>query len=133
MRRAIRCFAICATTAVALVVSGRTSFGQLTFVGPPALPEGTAPISGRVFAERRPIAGAKVYLSAYDHFSPNYSWPYHSPRESVTDASGRFRFERVPELALKLSVSHTGFTDAVYGQVRAGLPGTPLQLGAKQL
>ena len=132
MRRVSSGIAICAATVVALLVSGQNPAGQLSFIAPPSLPEGTGTISGTVFADRRPVAGAKVNLSAYDRFSPNYPWPYTSPREAITDARGRFRFEQVPELALKLFVTHAGFAEAVYGQVRSGLSGTPIQLTARQ-
>jgi hypothetical protein len=87
--------------------------------------EPTGRISGRVTAadSGRPVRGARVSLNA-----PSLT----GGRTVVTDDSGAFDFQQLPEGRYTLSVAKTGFVTLSYGQRRPMQPGTPLQLGVNQ-
>jgi hypothetical protein len=108
---------------------------QIQFVEPVLrpLPSGTGTIVGQVLINTgQPASGAKVSLRAQAYQSPDYDPPAYQVREAVADALGRFEFSGVPYETLDLAASMPGFLEALYGQARPGLPGTPIRLNANQ-
>jgi protocatechuate 3,4-dioxygenase beta subunit len=97
------------------------------------LSSGTGVISGLVVTDTgAPAAGATISINAPEIWSPNYESPPSQSRTTVADTRGRFTFDGVPDEAIELSASMPGFLDTVYGQVRPGLPGTPIRLGPNE-
>ena len=93
----------------------------------PTLPSGTATITGVVKTDTgSPAAGATLTLQEIDVDRPRYA-----SREVATDTQGRFTIDGVPELTLSLTASLDGFVETELGQVRPGLPGTPIRLRAR--
>jgi len=87
----------------------------------PALPSGTATLTGTVWTENNsPLGGAHVTLTA----------PGFQAKETESDEQGRFTFTSVPEDSVELHASAPSFLDAVYGEKRPGSPATPIRLRA---
>ena len=85
---------------------------------PPPRPAGTAVIEGRVMRDNTPVARATVTLDASDG---------RSKRETATDDSGRFQFDRLPPARYLLTTSKLGWVPSHYGSPRPGRgPGTPV-------
>jgi hypothetical protein len=84
----------------------------------------TGRIMGRVSAADtgRPLRTARVMLSGGQG----------GGRSAVTDDSGQFDFQQLPEGRYTLNASKAGFVSLSYGQRRPLQPGTPLQLANNQ-
>jgi protocatechuate 3,4-dioxygenase beta subunit len=84
----------------------------------------TGRIMGRVSAADtgRPLRTARVMLSGGQG----------GGRTAVTDDSGQFDFQQLPEGRYTLNASKAGFVSLSYGQRRPLQPGTPLQLANNQ-
>jgi protocatechuate 3,4-dioxygenase beta subunit len=80
---------------------------------------------GRVSAADtgRPLKGARVTLGGSQ---------IAGGRSAVTDDSGVFDFQQLPEGRYNLNASKAGFVSLAYGQRRPMQPGTPLQLSTNQ-
>jgi hypothetical protein len=97
------------------------------------LPSGTGTLVGIVLTDTGlPAAGATLSLAAPADQSPDYEPSVYQPRKAVADDFGHFTLLDVPEETLELEASMPGLLPTVYGQVRPGLPGTPIRLHAKQ-
>jgi len=118
-----------ALTAVAQATTrSPVASGQISMVPWPALPRGTATITGVVRTDAGiPAAGATLALQETDVDRPRYG-----SREITTDAHGRFTIDGVPELTLSLTATLDGFVEAEFGQLRPGLPGTPIRLAPRE-
>jgi Carboxypeptidase regulatory-like domain len=87
----------------------------------PALPSGTATLTGTVLTENNsPVSGALVTLTALGF----------QAKETESDEQGRFTFANVPEESVELHASAANFLEAVYGEARPGSPATPIRLRA---
>ena len=84
----------------------------------------TGRIMGRVSAADtgRPLRNARVMLTGAQS----------GGRTAVTDDSGQFDFQQLPEGRYTLNASKAGFVGLSYGQRRPMQPGTPLQLSNNQ-
>lgn len=79
---------------------------------------GTASLSGIVMTENgQPVKNARVALSGNQ-----------IPRTFITDATGTFSFERLPEGRYGISVTKPRYLSGSYGQKRPDRQGTTLQL-----
>lgn len=86
--------------------------------------EGTARIAGVVHDERaQPVPGAIVALTG---------GPLPAGRAAITDAQGRFAFDRLPGGQVSLVASKPAYLRSAYGAVRPGGAGTPIVLAAGQ-
>lgn len=94
-----------------------------TSAGETKLPSGM--ITGRVLSadNARPVKRARVFITA-----PQLT----EGRGVLTDDSGVFEFEELPEGRYTVTVSKTGFVSLSYGQRRPLQAGTPLQLADGQ-
>lgn len=114
---------------VALAASPDSREAQFHAVPLPSLPTGTGRITGVVTTlEGAPVAEATVTLGSHDHYSPNVPSSNYQERSTVSGRNGRFVFEEVPVIPVKLSARAHGFAEGVYGQAGAGFEGTPIQL-----
>src|SRR5216684_1250215 len=89
-------------------------------------PTGTAVVRGRVLAgdTGRPLRRARITASA-----PELDG---EPRNTSTDADGRYEFIDLPAGRYTLRVVRGGYLSLVYGQRRPREQGKPLQLLDKQ-
>src|SRR5262249_22549795 len=96
-----------------------------THAGGPAVPVGTASISGivGVAGVGVPAPHAPVTLSA------THAGGY---RPTATDDNGRFVFSGLLGGRYSLSASKPGHVSVSYGQTKPGRPGTPIQLSDGQ-
>lgn len=93
----------------------------------PAAPEGTAVISGRVLAADtgRPLKRARVMVIAPGGRGVR-------PHAATSDDLGRYRVDALPAGTYTVQATKTGYVDAQYGQRRAALGGTPLEIADAQ-
>jgi protocatechuate 3,4-dioxygenase beta subunit len=93
----------------------------------PVAPEGTAVIAGRVLAadSGRPLKRARVMV-----FAPGGRGG--RAHAATTDELGRYRVDALPAGTYTVSATKTGYVDSQYGQRRAALGGTPIELADAQ-
>ena len=96
---------------------------QLSRVRQPSLPSGMATLSGTVLDEAGlPVGAAHVTLKAEGF----------EPAVRVADDQGRFAFTDLPEKLFELRATSSDWIETIYGQMRPGLPGTPIRLAVGQ-
>ena len=100
------------TTAFAAVALLAAINAQVRTPGP-ATRTGTASLAGRVTSDGKPVARAHVAITPSDE-STEY--------QAVTDAEGRFLFERVPGGRYLVTASKSGWVTSHYGSPRPGYP-----------
>src|ERR1051326_4743471 len=119
LSRAI-CLLVLAVVPVATLGRG---VGQISRVRQPSLPVGMATLAGTVLDEAgSPVGAAHVTLKAEGF----------EPAVRVADEQGRFAFTDLPEKLFELRATSSDWIETIYGQVRPGLPGTPIRLAAGQ-
>lgn len=130
-------FCVMVTAAIAAASPGlkaRASIAQFQAIerSLPPLPSGSGTIVGVVITDTgEPAVGATVSLKQPEE-PPDFEPPAYRARTTITDALGRFTFSGVPANTVELSATMPGFLEAVYGQARPGLRGTPIRLHADE-
>ena len=96
---------------------------QLSRVRQPSLPSGMATLSGTVLDEAGSSVGAAHVTLKAEGFEPAVR---------VADEQGRFAFTDLPEKLFELRATSSDWIETIYGQMRPGLPGTPIRLAVDQ-
>ena len=102
---------------------------QLEQIPLPAMPKGSGTIIGIVLdPDGHPAAGAAVSLTSHFPAAAFSQGTGYAPMKTVTDKDGRFNFTEVTHESVELHALVPGHPEVVYGQIRPGLPGTPIRL-----
>ena len=124
-----------AILAACTIVAAASAAGQNTNSQTPQTPPrdarppaatGTAVIKGRVFAADtgRPLRRARISVSAPELGS--------QPRQTSTNADGRYEIKELPAGRYTLTVNRAGYLQLRYGQRRPLEQGKPLQVLDRQ-
>lgn len=115
---------------------------------PPPVPEPppTGVLAGQItsLADNKPLARARVVLSADEIYSCPPNMPANSPKEklaecprynrvAITDAQGKYAFEKLPRgKSFLVVVSKTGYAPRAYGETPPSVPPAYIELAADE-